>query len=141
VIVASLVGDLINRNTYIYSSLTNSWASSGMKIYPDQSDEKGWAKLGNGTVLNYDLFESAAKGESYAEIYNPATGAWSSISPSDGSTHGAIPRLSGASIGFELGLVLRLQDGRMIVIGEPNTPRFTILSQTPGPPARTLWGR
>jgi hypothetical protein len=85
VIVASLVGDLINRNTYIYSSLTNSWASSGMKVYPDQSDEKEWAKLGNGTVLNYGLFESAAKGESYAEIYNPATGAWSSISPSEGA--------------------------------------------------------
>ena len=112
-----LVGNLINRNTYIYSPLTNSWASSGMKVYPDQSDEEGWAKLGNGTVLNYDLFESAATGGSYAEIYNPATGTWSSISPSDESAHGAIPQLSGASIGFELGPVLRLQDDRMIVIG------------------------
>ena len=112
-----LVGSLINRNTYVYSPLTNSWASSGNKIYPDQSDEEGWAKLGNGMVINYDLFESAAKGESYAEIYNPETGAWKSISPSDGSAHGAIPQLSGASVGFELGPVLRLQDGRMIVIG------------------------
>jgi hypothetical protein len=28
-----LIGDLINRNTYIYNVSTNSWAPSGMKVY------------------------------------------------------------------------------------------------------------
>ncbi|MBV8846850.1 MAG: hypothetical protein JO307_28915, partial [Bryobacterales bacterium] len=112
-----LVGSLINRNAYVYTIATNSWEPTGMKVYPDQSDEEGWAKLGNGTVLNYDLFESILTGGSYAEIYNPVTGAWSSISPSDGSSAGTIPQLSSPSVGYELGPVLRLQDGRMIVIG------------------------
>jgi hypothetical protein len=112
-----LVGDLINRNTYVYNVATNSWAPSGMKVYTDQSDEEGWAKLGNGTVLNYDLFKSIATGGSYAEIYNPVTGTWSSISPSDGSAAGTIPQLSSGSVGDELGPVLRLQDGRIFVIG------------------------
>jgi hypothetical protein len=112
-----LVGDLINSNTYTYNPATDSWVKSATKVYADSSDEEGWAKVGDGTVLNYDLFKSVATGGSYAEKYNPATGIWSSISPSDGSAVGTIPQLSGNSVGFELGPVLRLQDGRMLVIG------------------------
>ena len=113
-----LVGDLVNNHSFIYSPATNSWTPSGSKVYTSESsDEEGWAKLGNGNVLTYDLFQSVATGGSYAEVYNPSTGTWSSISPSDGSAHGTIPQLSSPALGYELGPVLRLQDGRMIVIG------------------------
>ena len=112
-----LVGDLINGHTYIYTTATDSWAESGTKVYADQSDEEGWAKVVDGTVLNYDLFKSIATGGSYAEIYAPSTGTWSGISPSDGSAAGTIPQLSSNALGAELGPVIRLQDGRILVIG------------------------
>jgi hypothetical protein len=112
-----LVGDLINRNAWLYNVGTNSWSMTGAKVYNDQSDEEGWAKLPNGTILNYDLFRSKATGGSYAEIYDPVAGTWSGISPSDGTANGTIPQLSSNPLGSELGPALRLQDGRVIVIG------------------------
>ena len=112
-----LVGNLVFPNTYIYNVATNSWAETGTKHYPESSDEEGWTKLANGGVFNYDLFHSIATGGSYAEIYTPSTGTWSGISPSDGSAAGTIPQLSSSVVGFELGPSLRLQDGRVLVIG------------------------
>lgn len=127
-----LVGDLVNGNTLIYNPGTDSWAESGTKVYPDQSDEEGWAKVTNGTVLTYDLFHSIATGGSYAEIYNPATGEWSGVSPSDATATGFIPQLSSDAFGDELGPLLRLQDGRMLVIGATeHTALFT--------PSTTTW--
>lgn len=112
-----LVGDLVNRNTWLYNVAADSWTLTGQKAYNESSDEEGWAKLPNGTVLNYDLFQSKSTGGSYAEIYNPTTGTWSSISPSDGSALGTIPQLSSNALGSELGPIMRLQDGRVLVIG------------------------
>ena len=113
-----LVGNLINGSTFIYSPSANSWTPSGSKNYfSDSSDEEGWAVVGDGTVLTYDLFQSYHTLGSYAELYHPSTGTWTSISPSDGSAGGTIPQLSSGQVGAELGPVMRLQDGRMIVIG------------------------
>lgn len=112
-----LVGNLINSNTFIYDPASDSWIPSGTKVYVDSSDEEGWAKVGDGNVLNYDLFKSEATGGSYAEVYNPTTGAWFGISPSDGTATGFIPQLSSFAVGSELGPILRLQDGRMLIIG------------------------
>jgi hypothetical protein len=112
-----LVGDLVNANTYIYDPALNSWSPSGAKVYPDSSDEEGWTRISEGTIVNYDLFQSIATGGSYAEKYNPRTGIWSSISPSDGTAGGTIPQLSSSTLGFELGPSLRLQDGRVFVVG------------------------
>jgi hypothetical protein len=72
-------------------------------------------------------------GGSYTEIYNPATGTWKSISPSDGGAAGTIPQLSSPSVGYELGPVLRLQDGRMIVIGSTQHIGLYNPPQIPGP--------
>jgi hypothetical protein len=63
------------------------------------------------------LFYSIATKGSYAEQYNPATGTWSGISPSDGTANGTIPQLSSPKLGYELGASLRLQDGRVFEIG------------------------
>lgn len=112
-----LLGDLVNSQTWIYNIASNSWSQTGSKVYSDQSDEEGWAKLPDGTVLNYDLFHSKSTGGSYAEKYNPATGMWSSVSPSDGSALGTIPQLSSNALGSELGPAMRLQDGRVLIIG------------------------
>jgi hypothetical protein len=112
-----LVGDLINANTYIYNVASNSWSPSGTKVYPDSSDEEGWTRTSKGTIVAYDLFQSIATNGSYAENYNPKTGIWRSISPSDGTAEGTIPQLSSVNLGFELGPSLRLQDGRVLEIG------------------------
>jgi hypothetical protein len=112
-----LQGDLVDGNTYIYDAASNSWSPSGTKVYPDSSDEEGWTRTSEGMIVNYDLFYSIAKNGAYAEEYNPATGMWSSISPSAGTAKGTIPQLSGTNIGYELGASLRLQDGRVLEIG------------------------
>jgi hypothetical protein len=112
-----LVGDLVSANTYIYNVPANSWSPSGTKVYPDSSDEEGWTRTSEGTIVNYDLFQSIATNGSYAEKYNPTTGVWRSISPSDGTAQGTIPQLSSVNLGYELGPSLRLQDGRVLEIG------------------------
>ncbi len=112
-----LVGDLANSNTYIYNAGSNSWTAGGTKVYPDSSDEEGWAKSSEGPLINYDLFQSIATNGSYAEKYDLTTGMWTGISPSDGTANGTIPQLSSPALGYELGPALRLQDGRIFEIG------------------------
>ncbi len=113
-----LVGDLVSAGTYIYDVASNSWHPSGTKVYPaESSDEEGWTRTSEGSIVTYDLFQSIATNASYAEKYNSKTGKWSSISPSDGSAFGTIPQLSSPNLGYELGPSLRLQDGRVLEIG------------------------
>lgn len=113
-----LAGDLIKTNTFLFDVGSNSWAASGSKVYGGEaSDEEGWVKMADGSVLTYDLFKSIATGGSYAEKYNPLTGTWAAISPSDGTALGTIPLLSSVALGDELGPLLRLQDGRALVVG------------------------
>jgi len=112
-----LAGSLFTQNTYLYDIATNSWSFAASKLYHDRSDEEGWVKLPDGSVLTYDLFQSVATSGSYAERYDHATNTWSSISPSDGTAFGFIPQLSSAAIGFELGPLVRLCDGRIFAIG------------------------
>src|SRR5262249_22210335 len=95
----------------------NTFAPSGTKVYNDRSDEEGWAGFSDTQILNYDLFQSIKTNTGFAEKYNPATGTWTGISPSDGTAGGTLPVLSDAQVGFELGPILRLQDGRVLVVG------------------------
>lgn len=114
-----LAGSLFTNRTYLYDIATDSWSFAAVKVYNDRSDEEGWVKLPDNSVLTYDIFQSVATGGSYAERYDPATNSWSSISPSDGTASGFIPQLSGTAIGFELGPIVRvgLRDGRVFLIG------------------------
>jgi hypothetical protein len=128
-----LNGDLVSGKTYLYNTGTDSWAQAGTKVYPDSSDEEGWVKLANGTVLTYDLFRSVATVGSYAETYDPTTGNWSSVSPSDGSAAGVIPQLSSQALGSELGPLIRLQDGRILAIGATQHTALYNPSTTPLP--------
>jgi hypothetical protein len=112
-----LAGNLLNNSTYLYSIDSNSWTQAGTKVYNDASDEEGWSVMSGGVLLTYDLDPSIATGQSYAELYNPSVNLWSGISPADGTANGDLPLLSSNALGYELGPVLRLQDGRGFVIG------------------------
>lgn len=134
-----LAGNLLGPETYLYSIADNSFAPTGTKVYKDSSDEEGWAVLPSGQILNYDLFQSIATNTGYAETYNPATGLWTSVSPADGTARGTLPVLSDPQVGFELGPILRLSDGRALVIGaNQHTALYTPRSNTwaPGPDMR-----
>lgn len=112
-----LVGDLINSQAFLYSIADNMFEPTGSKVYNDSSDEEGWAILPNRQVLTYDLDPSIGMNTGFAEKYTPATGVWTGISPADGTARGTLPVLSSVPLGFELGPILRLLDGRMLVIG------------------------
>ena len=112
-----LAGNIFNNSTFTYSVDTNSWTQAATKVYNDRSDEEGWTGLAGGGILTYDLFQSIATGQGYAEVYNPAHNVWTAISPADGSASGVLPVLSSPALGFELGPAMRLQDGRALVIG------------------------
>jgi hypothetical protein len=128
-----LGGNIFAPTPYIYSIAANTWTPAATKVYNDRSDEEGWAVLDDGRVLNYDLFKSvnANNGNGYAELYNPASNSWAPISPVDGTANGALPVLSSTALGFELGPLLRLQDGRMVVVGaNEHTAIYTPSSNT-----------
>jgi hypothetical protein len=134
-----LVGNLLSRQTYLYSIAQNAFTPTAPKVYNDSSDEEGWSGLSSGKILNYDLFQSIATGTGYAETYNPATDLWKSISPADGTARGELPVLSDPQVGFELGPTLRLVDGRTLVIGaNQHTAIYEPASNTwaPGPDMR-----
>jgi hypothetical protein len=126
-----LAGNLLNNSTYLYSIDSNTWAQAATKVYKDSSDEEGWTALSGGPILTYDLNPSIATGHGYAELYNPAAQRWSGISPADGTANGNLPLLSSTALGFELGPVLRLQDGRAFVIGaNQHTALYTLNTNT-----------
>jgi len=112
-----LAGNIFNNSTYIYSIYTDSWTQAATKVYSDRSDEEGWTALSGGSILTYDLFNSVANNQGYAETYNPTQNAWTAISPADGTATGTLPVLTSPALGFELGPSMRLQDGRALVIG------------------------
>lgn len=131
-----LGGSIFTDTPYAYSLPANTWTASATKTHNDRTDEEGWAVMGDGRVMDYDLFTSVANNSGYAELYNPVGNFWTSISPADGSANGTLPVLSSTALGFELGPLLRLQDGRMIVIGaNQHTALYTPSTNTwaPGP--------
>jgi hypothetical protein len=131
-----LAGNLLNNSSYLYSIDSNSWTQSASKVYQDSSDEEGWGGMSRGLILTYDLDPSVATGHGYAELYDPSAQLWSGISPADGTANGTLPLLSSAALGYELGPVLRLQDGRAFVIGANQHTalyRQTANTWSPGP--------
>jgi len=131
-----LAGNLLGPETYLYSIADNAFTPTGTKVYDDSSDEEGWSVLPSGQILTYDLFQSIATNTGYAETYTPTTGLWKSISPADGTARGTLPVLSDPQVGYELGPILRLLDGRTLVIGaNQHTALYAPGSNTwaPGP--------
>ena len=104
-----LAGSLSTRNSWIYHYMDDSWEPNPIpKVYADASNEETWVKLPGGRILNYDLFQSIrVPNGQFAEIFDPITNEWQSVSPSDGTAAGFIPQLSATQIGFELGGALQ----------------------------------
>ena len=75
----------------------------------DRSDEENWIKLGDGSILNYDIFSSIAAGVGKAERYVPSKNQWVDASKGD------LPLLSDNE---ELGPGVLLPDGRALYFGE-----------------------
>lgn len=129
-----LAGTIDTKQAFLYDIQNDSWSETGSKVYEDASDEESWVMLADGRVLTYDIFQSIGYDPfnghvigspgSYAEVYDPQSTTWSSISPSDGTASGSIPQLSSIALGYELGPLLRLQDGRIFAIGATGHTAF-----------------
>ena len=130
-----LTGSLSTGKSYIYDVASNTWSQSGTKVNADQSDEETWVRMPDGRVLTYDLFHSYGTGGAYAEAYNPATGTWNDLSPSNGTANGTIPQLSSSALGAEMGpgLLLRRSSasGDVLFVGATgHTGIYTIGTNT-----------
>jgi hypothetical protein len=123
-----LAGSISTRNTYLYDIASDTWSGPIPKVYNDRSDEETWVKLPHGGVLTYDLFQSIGTGGAYAERYDFIRNGWVGISPSDGTASGTIPQLSSSALGFELGGIVHLKDGRIFVIGATGHTAFYTFS-------------
>ena len=103
-IAGSYVAALLNA-----TNLT--WTATGTNK-ADRYDEEGFAKLHDGTVLDVDAHTSGGCGMN-SEIYNPATGAWSTAGntihqEADCSNPGGRPS-------FELGPLVVRPDGSAVI--------------------------
>lgn len=129
-----LAGSIFTNGSWLYDIASNSWTFAASKVYADRSDEEGWVKLPDGRVLTYDLFKSIGANGQYAEVYNPVSNGWASVSPSDGSAGGFIPQLSSTLMGFELGPSVRLRtspQGEVFIIGATgHTALYDIAANT-----------
>jgi hypothetical protein len=116
-----IAGDIFTPTPQIWTGPPpGTWSAAGTKLYGDRSDEEGWAKLPNGNIVDYALFESvdtSCTTACYAEEYSPTTNTWTGLTPGTGGVTGVLPLLSSSALGYELGPIMRLQDGRIFQIG------------------------
>ena len=128
-----LAGSLDSNSTNIYNIAMNTWAFAASKVY-DSSAEEGWVKMADGTILTYDLGKASAPAPDTLRNIIPLRISGRSISPSDGTSNGVLPLLSPSY--FEIGPLLRLQDGRVFILGgNGHTALYTPTTNTwaPGP--------
>jgi hypothetical protein len=110
-----LVGNIFNNGTEIYVPELNAngtpakgtWITGPTRQYPGEfSDEESWVKLGNGDILNYDIYasENDQNDVGQAELYVPSTtggtGQW--VTANDGD----LPLLTTSFTGNEIGPAL-----------------------------------
>jgi hypothetical protein len=119
-----LTGYLAGPQTYIYDPGSKTWTFAANKLRGDRSDEEGWTKLPDNSILSYDIFSSIATGKSTAQRYIPSQNQWVDA--------GVLPvQLSSVAVGYELGPMVLLPDGRVFVIGaNGNTALYTPSTNT-----------
>jgi hypothetical protein len=123
-----LCGFIGDNDTYIYNPAldpllnpglpgnSNPWSATGAKSHAnDRSDEETWVKLGDGTVLTYDIYSSIADNKFEGERYNPASGTWIDASTVDPTNPPS--QLSSNVVGQELGPAFVLPDGDAFFLG------------------------
>jgi hypothetical protein len=109
-----LAGYYGGPQTYIYNPTTDSWTTTGTKLYGDQTDEEAWVKLPDGSILSYAIFASISSeqggGQGLAQRYIPSTGTWVGT--------GSVPvPLSSTALGYELGPAFLLPNGKVFQLG------------------------
>lgn len=67
-----LCGGIVSAHTYIYDPVANSWAVGPDKLGGDASDEETWVKLPDESILSYNIFGNAQRGQRYV----PSLNAW-----------------------------------------------------------------
>jgi hypothetical protein len=119
-----LAGYLEGPQTYIYDPGSNTWTFAANKLRGEASDEEGWTKLPDKSILSYDIFSSIATGVSTAQRYIPSQNQWVDA--------GVVPvQLSSIDVGYELGPMVLLPDGQVFVIGaNGNTALYTPSTNT-----------
>jgi hypothetical protein len=85
-----MVADCCTTQSALLNASTLTWTSTGTGK-ADENDEEGWTLLPNGEVLTVD----ATSGTTSSEIYNPATGKWTSA----GSTIVKLPDPGSSELG------------------------------------------
>ncbi len=115
---------LIGPQTYIYNANTDTWTQTGTKLRNDRSDEEGYVRLPDGSILSYDIEGSINANQGHAQRYIPSTGTWVDA--------GNVPvLLSTEAVGEELGAGMLLPDGRVFWLGgNGNTAYYTPSTNT-----------
>jgi Galactose oxidase, central domain len=104
-----LAGYLDGPQTYLYNIATNTWTETGTKLNNDRSDEEGWVKLPDDSILSYDIFDNTGNSPGTAQRYIPSTGQWVSTGP--------VPAVLSNTQEFEEGPTALLPNGKAIYIG------------------------
>ncbi len=116
-----LLGSILSPEAFLYDIATNTYSQTGSKLHNDISGEEGWAKLSDGSILCYDLSASLNQSKFLAERYIPSTGKWVDAS----TVNGTMPPLATFT---EMGPIVRLQDGRALVLGQTGNTALYIPS-------------
>ena len=104
-----LAGYLDGPQTYLYNIATNTWTETGTKLNNDRSDEEGWVKLPDDSILSYDIFDNTGNSPGTAQRYIPSTGQWVSTGP--------VPAVLSNTQELEEGPTPLLPNGKAIYIG------------------------
>jgi hypothetical protein len=97
---------------------TRTWTATGAGK-ADGNDEEGWTLLPNGEVLTVDAYTSgySATGKRY-EIYNPATGAWTSPGSTPVQLWDSAAGCGGSGVAsYEVGPAVLRPDGTVFATG------------------------
>jgi len=81
-----LVGDKLHKWDAYLNPKTLTWKSVGAKGKSDWNAEEGWTLLPNGTILTADVANAPN-----SEVYNPATGTWTSAGSTIVDLHSPSP--------------------------------------------------
>ena len=104
-----LAGYVFGPQTYIYNVTNNTWSQTGTKQNNDASDEEGWVKLPDSSILSYNVFSNTGNEPGQAQRYIPSTGQWVNT--------GTVPVALSNTKEYELGPSALLPNGKVIYIG------------------------
>jgi len=124
--------------TFLYTPATDTWTSNATMLHGDIGSEESWVKLADGSILNYEIWNSPPHGQRWIPGATHAQDQWIDA--------GVVPVEIDA--GAEIGGSFLLNDGRAIFLGANGktaiyTPPATLMgtgSWVEGPEIRNSAG-